>query len=137
MKLSIIIPSLMLLAALMLGAFVSYNAQNAQGAAFTGQASYLQIATTTTVGIEGKTRLFAERSDGSCKARVISTRENTMYIIFGDPTNGNLSSTTLTAGTGHFQAASTTVTYDAGIYGCGRWWAIGTVGSTTVTLSEF
>jgi hypothetical protein len=113
----------------------------AEGAAFTGGRTFVQTATTTAVGPQdGEDTIFA--SDETCNARVISTQGlSAIMIAFSDPVlsaqlAGNLGSTTVSASAGHFQAASTTVVYDAGLYGCGRWtvyaWA-----SSTLTVSEF
>jgi hypothetical protein len=48
---------------------------------------------------------------------------------------GNVGSTTVGAAVGHLQSASTTVVYDASLYGCGVWnaWAWA---STSLTLLE-
>lgn len=108
----------------------------ANGSAFTGQATFLQIATTTAVGPQdGEDTIFA--SNETCKARVVTTQGTSAIMLsFGDKINGDFSSTTLTGTIGHLQLASTTVAYDSGIYGCGRWtvfaWA-----SSTLTVSEF
>lgn len=108
----------------------------AEGSAFTGGRTFLQIATTTAVGPQdGEDTVFA--SNETCNARVITTQGlSAIMISFGDKTNGDFSSTTLGVAVGHLQAASTTEVYDAGLYGCGRWtvyaWA-----SSTLTVSEF
>lgn len=100
-----------------------------------GLTSTLQVATTTTVGPDLNTQLFAI-SDNGCRARVISTVAEPIMIIFADPTNGNLSSTTLTGIAGHTQLASTTVTYSNDNVGCGRVFGYAAA-STTITISEF
>ncbi len=108
----------------------------AYGSAFTGQASYLQTATTTTVGNQAvpATTIASAQTDGSCKARVITTNGIGVYLSFGDTTG--FGSTTLANAVGHWQPASTTVSYDSGIYGCGRLtgWA---TASTSLTVSQF
>lgn len=130
--------ALVALALLLLAGVVAMKPlANTYGAAFTGSSSYLQVATTTTVGASaGRITIFSASADGSCKARVIGTKATPIVILFGDPTNGNLASTTLTGETGFVQGASTTVAYDSGIYGCGRWTAYAAA-STTITVSEF
>lgn len=115
------------------GVLFTQQTNTAQGSAFTGQPAYLQIATTTAVGPDTKKQLFAE--NGYCRARVITTHASNLFLLFGDPGNGDLSSTTLSGTTGHLQLASTTVAYDSGIYGCGKWWSLAQA-STSVTLSE-
>lgn len=109
------------------------------GESFTGTASNVRIATTTTVGPQGtdvvKTQIFA--GNAQCKSRVITTDgTSAIRISFKDiPGAGNVGSTTIGASIGHLQAASTTVEYNSGIYGCGTWnaWAWA---STTLTLTE-
>lgn len=108
----------------------------AEGSAFTGTRAFLQTATTTAVGPQdGEDTIFA--SNETCNARVVTTRgDSAIMLSFGDKTNGDFSSTTLSGTVGHLQLASTTVVYDSGLYGCGRWtvyaWA-----SSTLTVSEF
>ena len=106
----------------------------ALGGAFTGQAAYLQTATTTTVGPQTKITIFAAKTDNSCKARVITTNYTGVFLSFGDTTG--FGSTTITNGTGHWQPASTTVAYDGELYGCGRVTGYA-VASTSITTSEF
>jgi hypothetical protein len=111
---------------------------SALGGAFTGTSAFLQIATTTAIGPQdGEDTIFAARTDGSCKARVITTRgDSAIMLSFGDKTNGDFSSTTLSGDIGHLQAASTTVVYDSELYGCGRWTAYAWA-SSTISVSEF
>jgi len=111
----------------------------ANGSAFTGSASYLQVATTSSLTANTNAVLLPARTDGSCKARVVTVpgaMTGGVNLIFGDKTNGDISSTTLSGTAGHYQAASTTVVYDSGLYGCGmmvaRSWTSG-----TVVISEF
>lgn len=130
---------LITIAALMLALVVLVKpTYHADGAAFTGAASRLQVATTTVIGPSSPGRtLFSNSADDSCKARVVTTATTSAYILFGEPaTAGNLSSTSLTANVGHFQATGTTQIYDSGLVGCGRWtaWSWST---STVTVSEF
>lgn len=51
----------------------------------------------------------------ACTSRVISTSAQPIMITFSD-NQGKIP----TGSFGHLQAASTTVAYDAGLYGCGR-----------------
>lgn len=109
----------------------------AEGSAFTGQAAYLQIATTTT--LTANTNAILLQAGDSCKARVVTVpgaMTGGINLVFGVKTNGDLSTSTISASAGHYQAASTTVTYDSGLYGCGvmaaRSWTTG-----VVTVSEF
>lgn len=108
------------------------------GGAGDGLTASLDVATTTTVGPQAVRRvtLFSQKTD--CEARIVTTTGNSAIMInFGEPsTPGNLSSTSVSGTAGHWQAASTTVAYDAELYGCGLWTAYG-YASTSVTVSEF
>ena len=65
-----------------------------------------------------------------CASRVISTASSSIMLSFG--------STTPSASRGHWQAASTTERYDAGLYGCGQWTVFGfPITGTAVTASTF
>lgn len=116
-------------------AILLYGATFTSASAPSGLPSRLAVATTTTVGPQYRTQLFA--SNPTCAARVVSTVANPIMLIFGDPVNGDLASTTVSALKGHVQAASTTVAYDSGLYGCGAVYAYGYAASTTITTSEF
>ncbi|KKR15214.1 MAG: hypothetical protein UT43_C0005G0010 [Parcubacteria group bacterium GW2011_GWC1_39_29] len=100
-----------------------------------GLYSVLAVATTTTVGPQEKKTVFTRNT--SCVTRVLSTAGQAIMVLYGDPTNGDLASTTITSMAGHWQGASTTVAYDAGIYGCGRMIVLGVAASTTITATEF
>lgn len=67
----------------------------------------------------------------TCVARVITTEEAGIKFTLDDNTPSG-------GGLGIFQDASTTVAYDASVYGCGSWHAISATGATTsITLIEF
>jgi hypothetical protein len=119
---------------LLAGVLLLKPIDNAFGGAFTGSASYLQTATTTTVGPQTKITIASAQTDGSCKARVITTNYTGVFLSFGDTTG--FGSTTLANGVGHWQPASTTVAYDGEIYGCGHLTGYATA-STTLTVSQF
>lgn len=131
------------LAALLVILFVAFIVtQNARGEATTGLPATQITATTTSVGPQGvngipKT-IFA--ANPACTARTISTVDGSgvgIYFLTGDSaTTSVMSSTTLTSANGLFQAASTTVTYNSGLNGCGRWVARATA-STTITVIEY
>ncbi len=112
--------------------------KDALGGAFTGTAAQLKYATTTTVGPQAVARVTVFPQNGECKNRVITTSGNSAIMLsFGEPrTAGNLSSTTISGTAGFWQAASTTVAYDAEQFGCGLWTAYG-YASTTLTVAEF
>lgn len=105
------------------------------GGAFTGTSAYLQTATTTAVGPDTVKTLFAAKTDGSCKSRVVTTQGTSAIMLsFGDTTG--FGSTTIGGTAGHLQAASTTEVYDGELYGCGRVTAFAWA-SSTLTTSEF
>ena len=104
------------------------------GQAPSGLNSLLAVATTTAVGPQQNKTIFS--SNSQCTGRVIGTAGSAVMVAFGDPTNGDISSTTLTSMVGFMQGASTTVAYDSGVYGCGRWSVYG-IASSTITTTEF
>lgn len=81
---------------------------NALGSAPTGLSATIATSTNPTVGTTALT-VFAT---SSCAARIITTVASPIMITFSD-------AFTPTATYGHLQAASTTVVYDSGQYGCG------------------
>lgn len=106
--------------------------EKATGSGYIGWPIHMQAADgTADVGPDTTTTLFADAAD--CKARIITTNNGAIWLSFDDD---YLASTTLAAGVGHYQAASTTVAYESGIYGCGRTTAF-SVASGTVTTSSF
>jgi hypothetical protein len=107
------------------------QAQTAVGASFPGSPAYLQSATTTILG-PGTVTMFA--STPFCNNRVVTTQGTEIKVLFGDAIG--LTATSVSATVGHLQAASTTVSYDASLYGCGK--MVGRASaSTTVTISSF
>lgn len=91
-------------------------------------------ATTTQVGPQQNITLFSANT--TCASRIVRTQGVEVYLTFGDtvPT-GAIASTSLTAVVGFFQAASTSVAYDSGLYGCGRMTGEA-LASTTITVAE-
>lgn len=86
------------------------------------------VATTSnpTIGTIAAT-LFAT---SSCSSRIITTYASPITLTFSDYIGQ-----TPTGTFGHLQAASTTVVYDATVYGCGLYKAFG-FSSTAITVSE-
>ena len=73
-----------------------------------------------------------------CSSRVISTQDQPIMLAFGEAGDFTVASTTISGSVGLLQPASTTVAYDAGIYGCGRVSAIaGDNVSSEVTVVEY
>ena len=59
-------------------------------------------------------------------------------LAFGEAGDFTVASTTISGSIGLLQSASTTVAYDAGIYGCGRVSVIvGNVTNTDITIVEY
>ena len=114
-----------------------------QGSALPGLKAGFGVATTTEVGPDETITIFTGvNSSGikkQCSSRVISTTDGSntpITFLLGDPTNGDIASTSLTSVIGQYQAGSTTQAYDSGLYGCDRWTAYATA-STTLTVTEF
>ena len=99
------------------------------GAAQPGIFSASNTVAFISVGSTSAVTVF--EANGGCLARVISTASSTLMLSFG--------SSTPTAVRGHWQAASTTATYDSSIFGCGQWQTVSyaPVASSTITVIEF
>lgn len=65
----------------------------------------------------------------NCGSRIIGTGSTTIMISFGSSTPSNAR--------GFWQGASSTVSYDAGLFGCGQWRAIGLNQSGSIAVTEF
>lgn len=132
MKLTL--PTILLSTAILIlaGALFFTQTDIANGNGYIGFPAHIQSATTTVVGPQSKITLFADVPD--CKSRVVTTLGQPIRISFDDATG--FGSTTIGSNVGHLQAASTTVAYESGIYGCGRFtaWA---PASSTITISNF
>ena len=112
--------------------FTLQGVETVESATPDGIAAVATSATTTQVGPDDNVLV----SDSEpCSARVVSTQDQSIMLIFEDFTNGDVSSTTLDANTGHQQGASTTVAYDASVYGCGQMYGYAAA-STTITVTE-
>ena len=105
--------------------FASVNQANASAP------SGLQ-ATIATSSFQGVVINTAELvfATSSCSSRTITTGDTNVRLVFSDvlgqrPTGTN----------GHLQVASTTVTYDSGLYGCDAVWVY-PYGTATLTLTE-
>lgn len=110
-----------------------YLLPKANASATNGLPATLRVATTTVVGPQNKVTLF--NSNSACTSRIVRTQGQGIILAFADPTNGDVASTTLSSVIGFIQAASTTIAYDSGIYGCGRVTAYAEA-STTLTTEE-
>ncbi len=114
---------------------VLFNSYNARASAPSGMATLVASSTVKAiVGPQNATTLFSANVD--CTSRIITTYANPIMLTFA--TSSALASTVEPTGVfGHLQAASTTIAYDSGIYGCGLWQAYGYSASTTISISEF
>lgn len=99
-----------------------------------GLISVQREATTTAIGPQETIEVFAKRNSG-CSSRIIGTKALPMLVLFGDPSNGDVASTTMSGNVGFWQEASTTKAYDTELYGCGRWFGY-SYSSTTIITSE-
>ena len=72
---------------------------------------------------------------GQCNARIISTAGQPIMLSFATSSSAALRNKP-TATYGLQQAASTTVNYDSGVYGCSEVTAYGANASTTITIIE-
>lgn len=123
--------------AVLLFAFLVGFGQSAPAYASTTSGLPARVATSSTIFVgpnlvtatTSRTTLFT--ADGTCVTRVISTVGQPILLSFD-----NVSSTTPNGATGFIQAASTTVAYDSGQYGCGLVSAYGYSASTTITIME-
>lgn len=109
--------------------FIALQSNLAIGESFTGTATNVVSATSTAVGPDTVVTLFA--INGSCDTRIITTNNDAIHLSFR-----TITGFAPTSVVGHYQAASTTVAYDSGLYGCGLVTALGLTASGTVTISE-
>lgn len=96
-----------------------------------------QVATSSTITVGPLNNVWSgfgtttRETAYSCASRVISTVGQPIMISFA-----SMSSTSLSQTVGFLQAASTSVAYDGGLYGCGYLTIRGLNASTTITLME-
>lgn len=109
--------------------FIAFQAQQSFGESFTGTATNVVSATSTAVGPDTVVTLFSVNA--LCDNRIVTTKDEAIRLSFR--TIDGFAATNVV---GHLQAASTTVAYDSGLYGCGAMTAIGLAASSTITISE-
>lgn len=125
--------SMFLGVALIVAGFVfslAFNSSPVIGSAPSGLKATMATSSTIQVGPGNNITLFIAKAN--CSSRVISTVSKALMLSFDD-----MASSSLSALNGHQQAASTTIAYDSGIYGCGLVNARSFDASTTITISEF
>lgn len=108
--------------------FVSHSKDISLRGTQPNQQSLIATSSTVSVGIQENKTIFTSKT--RCASRTISTVAQPIMISFS-------SDITPTGTVGHLQLASTTVAYEAGLYGCGAVTAYGQTASTTITVSEF
>lgn len=138
-KLGILLGGLTLLLSAYLGG-VNDSKNTVLGGAANGLPATIATSTVLTVGTTAITVWSTDASNGSCSSRVITTTGKPIMISFGNRPNypaGNRATSTASATQGHYQAASTTVAYDASIYGCGTVGIYGFDAASTITVSQF
>ena len=126
-----VLPTSLVLAVLLLvSVFVTYRTPVANGAQYPGLAA--RIATTSNPTVtNSSTLVFATTTSVQCSSRTITTYASPIMITFADVAgNGGPTGTF-----GHLQPASTTVTYDSGLVGCGAL-RIYSFTSQAITVSE-
>lgn len=117
-----------IIALIILTAMLFTQVNSVNGSAPPGLPAFVSSSSNQTIASTARL-LFAT---SSCSARTISTRAEPLMLGFGEFV-GFVPS----AITGVYQAASTTVTYDSGQYGCGAVRVIsGTVNSSVVNAIE-
>ena len=106
------IASLLIAGALLIGIIIGglwFN-NSALGSAPPGAPATVATSTAQSVTVAVAELLFAT---SSCSSRIVSTQGDAIKLTFSD-FRGDVPSQTV----GHVQAASTTVAYDSGLYGC-------------------
>lgn len=124
---------LILAAVIVLSAVVALSNQ-AKAEAVPGTVATIATSSALVVGPQNNVYAFGtttREGNYTCAARAISTTGQPIMISFA-----SLSSTTLSQTVGFQQAASTTVSYNGGTYGCGYMTIRGLNSSTTITVME-
>ena len=88
------------------------------------------IATSSNI-VVGTTASIAFATSSGCTNRVVTTYVQPVTLFFSDYKGQRPTKTT-----GQWQAGSSTVAYDAGLYGCGAMYMYGFADATAVTISE-
>lgn len=88
------------------------------------------VATSSLMSV-GPSNAVTLTATSSCNARIVTTYANPVMLTFSDYLGQSP-----TATFGHLQAASTTVVYDSGVYGCGLMKAYGYTASTSITFTS-
>lgn len=90
------------------------------------------VIATSTLGFVVQTSQTLLAATSTCTSRIITTTAQPVMLTFSD-----IQGLLPTAVKGHLQAASTTVVYDSGLYGCGAYRVISATGvAGTLSISE-
>ena len=121
---------------LLLGILTGNQVSNTVGQAQTGIST--RMATSSTRSVGGATVTHILSASLGCDSRIITTAADPIILSFGStsPDGATSGTSTLQLSQGHLQAASTTSTYDSGLFGCGVVQARGNGATTTITVSE-
>lgn len=115
--------------------FVYYrDTREVAGAAVTNLGANLATSSTAQIGPQQVLTLFPFATSTICTSRVIATGSRDIALSFA---TNSAPTVTPSGQIGARQAASTTVSYDSDIYGCGRVDVFGYGVTTTVTIWEF
>lgn len=106
---------------------LDFKAKVSEASAPSGLQSTVATSSVFTIGAAAAT-VFATSSN--CASRIITTKANEITITFTDKTGQSPTNVF-----GHLQAASTTVAYDSGIYGCNAF-KIYSYGTQNLTVTE-
>ena len=127
---------------------MALNRPKPLGQAIPGSSTNVATSSTVAIGQNSVVVLFAttttvtaSTSGGSCSSRTVSAKADPVLIMFSPGMNKGLyGSTSLQLGFyDYIVPASTTATFDSGLFGCGAWVAKGagvSSASTTIGVTE-
>lgn len=135
MKHKLIIIAL-LIVAVAVGFLASDRAKETNASAPTGYQAHQASSSQITLTAYNEVQVFAT---STCASRIISSAPTELMITLTDATSSSPNVPFRpSAGVGHKQAASTTVAYDSGIYGCDAWHIFNNSASTSIfTVTQF
>lgn len=117
----------LLLVAVIVFTVIGIDKQTAIGSSPPGAAAVVGTSTNV-VSVAGTAQLLFATST-NCTSRVIGTQSE-VKLTFSDRTGARP-----TGANGHIQAASSTVVYDGGLYGCSAVWVY-PYGADTISITE-
>lgn len=121
--------TLTILAIVAMTVWIGLSTNQVFGESFTGTATNVVSATSTSVGPDSIITVFP--ANAQCDNRIVTTGAQGVRISFR-----TIEGFTLTNALGHYQAASTTASYNSGLYGCGNMQILGLSASSTIIISE-